>query len=259
MSLWDFPGQVNYFDDTAYDAREIFDAVGSLVFVIDAQDDYANALYRLQYTILKVYQVNPGIAFEILIHKVDGLSDEYKEDIKEDIVKQMQDFLADIEQEETIQIVYHLTSIYDNSIYEAFSKIIQKLIRELPILEHLLDILRENSGVEKAYLFDTLTKIYIATDSTPVEMETYELCSDMVDVVLDIECIYGPQSGLESLNDNTRNEYDDDDAATVRDLEVGSREEEIPTPFMNVNSVTDGSSIIKLNNGDVLYMREINR
>ena len=55
----------------------------------------------------------------------------------------MQDFLADIEQEETIQIVYHLTSIYDNSIYEAFSKIIQKLIRELPILEHLLDILRE--------------------------------------------------------------------------------------------------------------------
>ena len=70
---------MNYFDDTAYDAREIFDAVGSLVFVIDAQDDYANALYRLQYTILKVYQVNPGIAFEILIHKVDGLSDEYKE------------------------------------------------------------------------------------------------------------------------------------------------------------------------------------
>ncbi|OBZ88332.1 Ras-related GTP-binding protein D [Choanephora cucurbitarum] len=258
FQVWDFPGQVNYFDDTAYDAREIFDAVGSLVFVIDAQDDYANALYRLQYTILKVYQVNPGIAFEILIHKVDGLSDEYKEDVKEDIVKQMQDFLADIEQEETIQIVYHLTSIYDNSIYEAFSKIIQKLIRELPILEHLLDILRENSGVEKAYLFDTLTKIYIATDSTPVEMETYELCSDMVDVVLDIECIYGPQSGLESLNDNIRNEYNGDDAATVRDLEVGAREEETPTHLMNTNSVTDGSSIIKLNNGDVLYMREIN-
>lgn len=70
---------MNYFDDSAYDAREIFDTVGSLVFVIDAQDDYSNALHRLQYTIVKAYQVNPGITFEILIHKVDGLSDDYKD------------------------------------------------------------------------------------------------------------------------------------------------------------------------------------
>lgn len=49
------------------------------MFVIDAQDDYSNALHRLQYTIVKVWQVNPGITFEILIHKVDGLSEEYKD------------------------------------------------------------------------------------------------------------------------------------------------------------------------------------
>lgn len=54
----------------------------------------------------------------------------------------MQDFLADIDQEDNIHLLYHLTSIYDNSIYEAFSKIIQKLIRELPTLENLLNILR---------------------------------------------------------------------------------------------------------------------
>lgn len=81
FQIWDFPGQVNYFDDTTYDAREIFDTVGSLVFVIDAQDDYSNALHRLQYTIVKVYEVNPGITFEILIHKVDGLSEEYRDGI----------------------------------------------------------------------------------------------------------------------------------------------------------------------------------
>lgn len=54
----------------------------------------------------------------------------------------MQEFLQDIDQEENISLLYHLTSIYDNSIYEAFSKIIQKLIRELPTLENLLNILR---------------------------------------------------------------------------------------------------------------------
>lgn len=35
---------------------------------------------------------------------------------------------------------FHLTSIYDHSIFEAFSKVVQKLIPQLPVLENLLDI-----------------------------------------------------------------------------------------------------------------------
>ena len=49
----------------------------------------------------------------------------------------------------------------------------------------------QNSGIEKVFLFDIVSKIYVATDSTPVEMESYELCCDMIDVVLDVSCIYG--------------------------------------------------------------------
>jgi hypothetical protein len=49
----------------------------------------------------------------------------------------------------------------------------------------------QNSGIEKAFLFDVVSKIYIATDSSPVEMQMYELCCDMIDVVLDVSCIYG--------------------------------------------------------------------
>ena len=49
----------------------------------------------------------------------------------------------------------------------------------------------QNSGIEKAFLFDVVSKIYIATDSSPVDMQTYELCCDMIDVVIDVSCIYG--------------------------------------------------------------------
>lgn len=35
------------------------------------------------------------------------------------------------------------------------------------------------------------SKIYIATDTTPVEMAAYELCCDMIDVTIDISGIYG--------------------------------------------------------------------
>jgi Ras-related GTP-binding protein C/D len=44
---------------------------------------------------------------------------------------------------------------------------------------------------EKAYLFDVLSKIYIATDSTPADMASYEICSDYIDVIIDITEVYG--------------------------------------------------------------------
>ena len=49
----------------------------------------------------------------------------------------------------------------------------------------------QSSGIEKVYLFDIVTKIYIATDISQIEMEMYELCCDMIDVALDITSLYG--------------------------------------------------------------------
>lgn len=62
----------------AYDPQDIFGTVGALIFVIDAQDDYNDALHKLFTTVTSAYRVNPNITFEVLIHKVDGLSDDYK-------------------------------------------------------------------------------------------------------------------------------------------------------------------------------------
>lgn len=39
-----------------------------------------------------------------------------------------------------ISFSFYLTSIYDHSIFEAFSKVVQKLIPQLPTLENLLNI-----------------------------------------------------------------------------------------------------------------------
>ena len=37
--------------------------------------------------------------------------------------------------------------------------------------------------MEKSFIVDVITKLYIATDSNPVDAHTYELCSDLLDVV----------------------------------------------------------------------------
>lgn len=60
----------------------IFSNCGSIVYVIDAQDEpYAEALARLHDTVTRAHRYNPDIFFEVFIHKVDGdlfLSDDHK-------------------------------------------------------------------------------------------------------------------------------------------------------------------------------------
>jgi len=189
FTIWDFPGQIDFFEPT-FDSENIFGGCGAIVFVIDAQDDYMEALTKLHSTVTKASKVNPDIKFEVFIHKVDGLSEDHKIETQRDIQQRATDELMDSESD-SIHLSFYLTSIYDHSIFEAFSKVVQKLIPQMATLENLLNIFISNSAIEKAFLFDVVSKIYIATDSSPVDMQTYELCCDMIDVVMDISCIYG--------------------------------------------------------------------
>ncbi|KAJ3053882.1 hypothetical protein HK097_003171 [Rhizophlyctis rosea] len=193
------------------------------------QDDYLEALHRLYITVTRAHKVNPNISFEVFIHKVDGLSDDHKIETQREIHLRIMDELADAGLD-NIHISFYLTSIYDHSIYEAFSKVIQKLIPQLPTLENLLNILCSNSGIEKAFLFDTTSKIYIATDSSPVDMQSYELCSDMIDVVLDVSSIYGRERPTQNGHIPMQSHSDDPEAY----------------------------AIIRMNNGMILYLREVN-
>lgn len=98
-----------------------------------------DALMKLHHTVTRAYKVNPNIRFEVFIHKVDGLSDDHKIEAQRDIHQRSNDELIE-EGFESVNLSFYLTSIYDHSIFEAFSKVVQKLIHQLPTLENLLDI-----------------------------------------------------------------------------------------------------------------------
>lgn len=138
FQIWDFPGQIDFFDP-AFDSEMIFKGCDALIFVIDSQDDYTEALAKLNKTVLKAYEINKLIKFEVFIHKVDGINDDLKMETQRDIHQRASDDLADAGYEQ-IHFSFHLTSIYDYSIFEAFSKVVQKLIPQLPKLENLLNI-----------------------------------------------------------------------------------------------------------------------
>jgi Ras-related GTP-binding protein C/D len=229
FEVWDFPGHVDTASPAVKPEVTYGSGCGALVWVIDAQDDHAEALARLQATIVAAHRINPAIVFEVFVHKVDSFSDEQRIECQREIQNHLSEELASARLQHA-KINFHLTSIYDHSVFEAFSKVVQQLIPQLPTLENLLDILVTSCRIEKAFLFDVVSKIYIATDSSPVDMQSYELCADMIDVVIDVSCIYGLKEG----------------------------EEEGGQP-PSATPATDSNCVITLNNGTALFLREVNR
>jgi Ras-related GTP-binding protein C/D len=149
----------------------------SLIFVVDAQDEpYDHVLQSFTSAVTCALLVNPNINVEVFINKVDGelfLSDESKYDCRRDVMTQVTDELADAGfSPDAVNIRYHLTSIYDHSIYEALSRVVQKLLPQLQTLENLLNSLVSSCSMEKAYLFDVVSKLYISTDSGPADMQS---------------------------------------------------------------------------------------
>ena len=122
------------------------------------QDLYQQPIVRLADAVVTAYQHHPGMHLEVFVHKADVLSEEYKigawrvcvqpkggADGREENFRLFQqrvtDELIDISPEyEQIPIEFHLTSIYDHSLHEAFSRVLHKLIPSLPYLEDLLNV-----------------------------------------------------------------------------------------------------------------------
>ena len=173
----DFPG--DYYGEDFPD--QVFgnpNSRTSLIFVVDAQDEpYDHVLQSFTTVVTRALAVNPNISIEVFINKVDGelfLSDESKYDCRRDVMTQVTDELTEVAglSPDSINIRYHLTSIYDHSIYEALSRVVQRLIPQLPTLENLLNVLVSTCSMEKAYLFDVVSKLYICTDSGPADMQS---------------------------------------------------------------------------------------
>jgi hypothetical protein len=218
--------------------KDIFGNANALIFVFDAQQEpYNDTMQYFTETMRRAARVNPTLAIEVFINKVDGdlfqtEDDKYKckREITDQITEELS-FADDIP--ESIEVTYHLTSVYDYSIYSAFSKVVQRLIPQLSTLEGLLDALVRNCWMEKAYLFDMSNKLYICRDTRSLENnQLEELCSGLIECVLDVNGIYGVTGGNEEV-DNSDGQDDIDSSSEP--------------PTSEQKSERDGS----LNEGDV--------
>jgi Ras-related GTP-binding protein C/D len=158
------------------------------------QDEFLPSITEMIPLVVFLAQHYPRLPVEVFIHKTDGLSDEYKYDTFREARQRVHDELSDLGHGDHA-IAYYQTNIFDHSVFEAMSRVVQKLLPQLPALEGLLNKLCSTCRIQKAYLFDTGSKLYVATDASPCFLRDYEACSDYVDVIVDIKQIYGRQPG----------------------------------------------------------------
>ncbi len=199
----DFPSNYNFDKAPASEIR-YFQSCSVLIYIIDSQETNEDTYEFFKEMIMNVLNKNNKISIEIFNHKADGAYFLKANDMNKHRAE-VQTKIKDIFNELTfdINVGFYSTSIYDHSLYEAFSKIFQKSLPQNGLLSSLLDNLSTSCRFEKAYLFDVHNKIYLAIDSSPIEEQFYEICSDMIDVVLDMSGIYGDGNNDVSFDDNS--------------------------------------------------------
>lgn len=84
---------------------------------------------------------NINLKFEIFLHKVENLNDDEMQSIYEETSSYFEQLKADYEHLVNLNVSIHFTSCMDQTIFDATSKVIQKLIPEQAQLENLLNLM----------------------------------------------------------------------------------------------------------------------
>ncbi|KAJ6507897.1 Gtr1/RagA G protein Gtr2 [Mycena vitilis] len=177
LEIWDCPGNITV--DTLGAPLSQFSA---LIFVIDIRDLYKQPISKLVEFIIAASHDNPQLLVEVFVHKAEKLQEDDKIENFRQIQERVQDHLMERECEQ-MPYNFHLTSVYDHSLHEAFSKVLHKLVHSLPFLEDLLNVFCANSQSPKAFLFDAASRLYVATDASPVDSATHNLCCDYLSML----------------------------------------------------------------------------
>ena len=196
---------------TSWDEPEdelFFTHCQSLIIVIDASADeispaVCSLARRLITRALRVRGGSASLNVHLFLHKVDAnyrfdpdsvQAEANKASFVQTVVARIQEEIRPIQ----VELEAHCTSIFDNSIHEAFSKVVQRPLLANGKIEQLLDMIVSTCRLEKAVLFDLVSKITFGSDSSQIDSGTFALMQDLLEVIIDMIGIYG--SGSDTRN-----------------------------------------------------------
>ncbi|KAI0636622.1 Gtr1/RagA G protein conserved region-domain-containing protein [Trametes polyzona] len=162
LNLWDCGGQDAFMDSyLSIQQATIFQHVGVMIYVFEVETrnmekdlDY----YKACLTALKKY--SPNAAVFLLVHKMD-LARGPKAETLARKSKELKEASGDAE------VTVFGTSIYDESLYNAWSRIVHILIPNASVLSRHLAKLAAACSATEVVLFERTTFLVIATSTPP--------------------------------------------------------------------------------------------
>ena len=216
LNFTEFPSTF-YFNKSSIEYDTCLEKCKVLIFLIDTQIAPNSQYDYFKNGILPIFGKYKSISLYVFLHKIDNTNlcqndyNKQRGEIQSKIKQMCTQFQNDSNLDD-ININFYVTSIYNSTLFEAFSKIFQNMMPQNRNLSTLIDHLTDSCGFEKTYLFDVFNKIYLAVDSSPNESQTYEMCTDIIDVVLDMSGIYGDQKE----NEETDSYFDDSSTCSIK-------------------------------------------
>lgn len=180
LNLWDCGGQQSYMDSYLDKQRsQVFSTVGVLIYVFDlvgaeggeeGQTEWERDLRYYKDCISALYQYSPDAQVFCLLHKMDLVDKSRRASVYSSRVKELRRKSREVAQaagsasmgSEGFRVHCFATSIWDESLYRAWSRIVQTQIPALSVLERHLQLLADTCSASEVVVFERTTFLVIA-------------------------------------------------------------------------------------------------
>ena len=158
LNLWDCGGQDLFYESYFVSRREhIFRNVAVLIYVFDVtSSDWERDLNYYAGTVEALAQFSPDARVFALVHKCDLLPEEAKGRITDERA------LAIGSRSFAFQPMVFKTSIWDETLYKAWSAVVHALIPNVAVLEDKLASLADACDADEAVLFERSSFLVIS-------------------------------------------------------------------------------------------------
>ncbi|KAJ1962559.1 hypothetical protein GGI12_002578 [Dipsacomyces acuminosporus] len=168
LNIWDCGGQTKYLDSYLNEQKEnIFGSVEVLIYVFDLATTNRESEYRLfDECMNNLCNFSPNAKVYCLVHKIDLLPSEEE---KIATVKGYKSNILRRTQRKRIKPDVFGTSIWDTTLYQAWSSIVHKLVPNMSKIEENLNLFKETCDASEVVLFERATFLLVCSASPKFE------------------------------------------------------------------------------------------
>lgn len=159
LNMWDCGGQDAFYDSYFVSRREhIFRNVAALIYVFDVgSGEWERDLDYYGGTVEALAQLSPGAAVFALVHKFDLVPEDARNRVFDERAQ------AITARSFALRPTVFRTSIWDETLYRAWSVVVAALVPNLGALETQLGGLADACGADEAVLFERASFLVIAS------------------------------------------------------------------------------------------------